>query len=199
MKRGENKLGFLLSQTNFMLLNGLNQENQNVTNSYESNSSFEMGFSIGFPTKNKRMCYHVELRFSQKYGNSNLSFDNNSKVSEYLIQVPFLFQQYLVDADKLVRPYISIGAYTEIPLLQKFYTSQDVQTPSDFVDEYKLSYMKFGFLGEWGANFVIDKNTSFELGLRIGLDLKDLYINVNDNPAYDYSVYSLNFSYLYNF
>ena len=34
VKRGENELGFLLSKTSFMLLNG---SNQNLINSFESN------------------------------------------------------------------------------------------------------------------------------------------------------------------
>lgn len=196
VKRGENELGFLLSKTSFMLLNG---SNQNLINSFESNSSFEMGFSVGFPAKNKRLSYHMEIRISQKYGSVTLINDDHSKVSEYLIQLPFLIKQYLVDDEKYVKPYIAIGVYSELPLYQKLYLSDGIQVPTDFIDEYKMSYLKFGVLGEWGTNFVVDENSSFSLGLRVALDFKDMYINSNNNPAYDYSVYSINFKYLYGF
>ena len=158
-----------------------------------------MGFSVGFPAKNRRLSYHMEIRISQKYGSVTLINDDHSKVSEYLIQLPFLIKQYLVDDEKYVKPYIAIGVYSELPLYQKLYLSDGIQVPTDFIDEYKMSYLKFGVLGEWGTNFVVDENSSFSLGLRVALDFKDMYINSNNNPAYDYSVYSINFKYLYGF
>jgi hypothetical protein len=167
----------------------------NLYESLESNSTGAFTFDINIPIKQK-LELKTGLGYNYKFGDAYLANVNNVRVSEDFLRIP-LNLNYFFPATTNGSPqfYTGLGAYLDILVSMKYQFKDERTMPINFTDSYGFgSYYKLGVMYKFGFKFSLTEKLFLDFGFDVGYDIKDLFINPDDNPSYYYTSYGFYFS-----
>lgn len=162
----------------------------NLYESLESNSTGAFTFDINIPIKQK-LELETGLGYNYRFGDAYLSNVNDVRVSEDFLRIPLNLNYFMpIKTDGSIQFYTGLGTYFDILVSMKYVFKDEISIPVNFTDMYGFgSYYKLGFMYKFGFKFLLTEKLFLDFGLDAGYDIKDLFINPDDNPTYNYTSY----------
>ena len=171
--------------------NGSNKDSYEKLN---SNTAGGFTFEINLPLK-QRLEIKTGIGYNYKYGDAYITNLNDVRVNEIFARIPLILNILSSNSNEKgdIRFYSGIGSYIDILASQKFYFKDPTTIPTNFKESYGFgSYLKSGITMNIGLRFNINTINGFiDFGIKGDFDFDELFINLNDNPVYDYSAFGI--------